>query len=167
MTNSIVAGETFSARICADAESVVAYFRGPSSHDVDGEVTGDGWIISAETEGWEPGLYRWQAWATFADGSKKVVADYPLAVRASIQSDEGGASYKSRAAEIVEKLEQMLAGGNVAQGVRRYRINNRELENYATSELLDLLRYWRKRLARENRLARGQSPNGPRIAVYL
>jgi hypothetical protein len=166
MTSSIVAGETFSAQICAEAQSIVVYFRGPSSHDVDATGSGSEWKISTPTTGWNAGLYRWQAWATLADGSKKVLADYPLEIRPSIQDASEGTSYKSQTAQIVEKLEAMVAGGNVAQGVRKYRINNRELENYSVAELLDLLKYWRKRLVKENRIARGLSPNGPRIAVY-
>jgi len=73
---------------------------------------------------------------------------------------------KTKAVEIVEKLEAMIAGGIIAEGVKSYQINNRQLENYGVGELLDLLKYWRGRMIEERRRARGQSPLGPRIAVH-
>jgi len=164
MTYSIVVGETFDAQICAEALSIVARFRGPSSHDVDATGSGSTWAVTVDTTGWTPGNYRWQAWATRADGTKKVVVDLPLTVRDTIDSATG--SFISTAEQNVANLEAMMSGGQIAAGVRKYKINNRELENYAVAEILDMLRYWRRRLVREKRIARGQSPNGPRIAFY-
>ncbi len=166
MMVSIVAGETFTARICAAGTGVIAYFRGPSSHDVNAIAVGNDWEISADTSGWEHGEYRWQAWVTLGGGEKKAVADYPLTVRASLVETEAKIQ-KTRAMDVVEKLEAMMAGGNIAEGVKRYRINNRELENYSVAELLSLLKYWRGRRSEERRKELGNSSLGRRIAVHV
>ena len=71
---------------------------------------------------------------------------------------------RSTARQIVEKIEAMIAG-NAGEGVRRYKINNRELERYSVAELLQLLSYWKAQVRIEERKELGKSALGPRIAV--
>ena len=67
---------------------------------------------------------------------------------------------------MVEKLEAMLEG-NASKGVRRYKINNRELERYSVSELMEMLTYWKRQAAIEARKAKGVSVLGPRIEFRI
>jgi hypothetical protein len=73
---------------------------------------------------------------------------------------------RSQAQKNVDALEAMVSGTG-AQLVHRYKINNRELQNYSVKELLELLSYWRGRLQNEKRKARGESLVGPDIRVFI
>ena len=51
-------------------------------------------------------------------------------------------------------LEKALSG-SADPTVKSYQINNRRIDRYSATELLDLLKYWRTRLAAEKSAARG------------
>ena len=84
----------------------------------------------------------------------------------NIQLDDvlGVGDERTTARTIVENIEAMMKG-NATEGVRRYKINNRELERYSVAELMQLLSYWRHRMMQEERKDRGNFGLGPRIAV--
>jgi hypothetical protein len=166
---SITAGETLKACLSvAGAASVVAYVVGPGKQTVEFDQDGDTWQTSTDTAGWAAGLYRFEVWVSLDDRTSRIEERGTLTVAASLEDTEGGEGYdpRTRAQRMVEKIEAMLEG-NASAGVRRYRINNRELERYSVSELMDLLAYWKRQAAIETRKAKGQSVLGPRIEFRI
>jgi hypothetical protein len=154
-------GETLKLLVSdGSAASVEFVFGGAQTRTIAAAKNGTDFSLSASTAEWTAGLYVWQAWATYPDASKAIIGtgnvhvDAPLAV----------GDVRSVARKNVEAIEAMLSK-NADEGVRRYRINNRELERYSVSELMQLLSYWRERMKREERLAAGRSSLGPRISV--
>lgn len=168
--DSIVAGETLKACIViVDATAVQAFVVGPARHEVAFAPSDSSrWLTATDTAEWVPGLYRFEVWATLADNSRMIAGRGTLLVGASLESAPGGEDYdpRTRAQRMVEKIEAMLEG-NASAGVRRYRINNRELERYTLSELMDLLAYWKRQAAIEARKNAGTSVLGPRIEFTL
>ena len=150
-------GETLNLSVTdADAVSVEFRFGGPQTHTVAATQAGSDFAISADTSAWIAGTYAWQAWATFAGAVKAIIATGEV----DLADVLGVGDVRSSARKMVEMIEAMMAG-NAGEGVRRYRINNRELERYSVAELMQLLSYWRERMKRESR---GGLP-GPRISV--
>lgn len=142
------------------AVSVEFKFGGPQTRTVAATKTGTEFSIAADTAAWNAGVYAWQAWATYADASKKIIATGTVDLADAL----GVGDIRSSARKMVEMIEAMMAG-NASEGVRRYRINNRELERYSVAELLQLLSYWKSQVKNEERRAAGRSALGPRIAV--
>lgn len=154
-------GETL--KLCVDdtlAASVEYKFGGPQTRTVSATKAGSEFSISADTTEWTAGVYAWQAWATYADSTKKIIATGTVDLAAAL----GVGDVRSPARKMVEMIEAMMAG-NASEGVRRYRINNRELERYSVAELLQLLSYWKNQAKKEDCLAAGRSALGPRISV--
>ncbi len=150
-------GETLKLSVTdADAVSVEFRFGGPQARTVSATKDGTTFSISADTAAWQAGVYAWQAWATFDGAVKAIIADGSLDLSDAL----GVGDVRSSARKMVEMIESMMAG-NASEGVRRYKINNRELERYSVAELMQLLSYWRERAAREKR----GGGLGPRISV--
>lgn len=75
----------------------------------------------------------------------------------------------SKARIIVDKIEAFMAG-SPDLSVKKYKIagaggGGRELERYSTDELLRLLKYWRDRLAAEERRAAGRRRPNIRYSI--
>lgn len=154
-------GETLKLSVTAANTTAVEFrFGGPETHTVEATKTGDTFAISEDTAEWVPGAYAWQAWATDTDGIVAVIARGQL----DIEDALGVGDIRTPARKMVQMIEDMMAG-NASAGVRRYRINNRELERYSVSELLQLLSYWKNQQKREERVEAGRSILGPRISV--
>jgi hypothetical protein len=154
-------GETLKLVVTdASAASVEFRFGGPQTRAVTATKSGSEFSIAADTAGWTAGFYKWQAWATYVDATKAIITTGNVDVDAALAVGD----VRSDARKMVEMIEAMMAG-NASEGVRRYRINNRELERYSVSELMQLLSYWRERMKREERTAAGRSALGPRISV--
>ena len=163
----LIAGETFNAEVQdADATGIVVSVRGPASANITLTASGSLWTGSAATDAWPAGRYAWQAMATYAGSVKRLVGAGHLVVEANLANVTGTAEQITTAADIVRKIEAQLAG-NAEEGVRRYRINNRELERYSVAELLQLLTYWKNRAQAESARERGGNPFGPRIAFRI
>jgi hypothetical protein len=152
-------GETLQLLVSdGSAASVEFRFGGAQTRTVAATKSGSDFSIAADTAAWTAGAYAWQAWATYADASKKIIGTGTLDLADAL----GVGDVRSNARKMVEMIEAMMAG-NATEGVRRYRINNRELERYSVAELLQLLSYWRAQVKRENR----NGGLGPRIAVHF
>jgi hypothetical protein len=154
-------GETLKLLVSdGSAASVEFKFGGAQTRAIAATKNGTDFTISASTVDWMAGLYVWQAWATYPDATKAIIAT------GNVDLDDALAvgDVRSVARKNVEAIEAMLSN-NAGEGVRRYRINNRELERYSVSELMQLLSYWRERMKREERVAAGRSSLGPRISV--
>lgn len=157
----MIKGETLKLSVtCSDATAVEFRFGGPEARTVAGTKSGSDFTIATSTAAWIAGVYRWQAWATLTDGSIKVLTSGGLDLEDALA--EGDVRLPAR--KIVEMIEGMIAG-NAEKGVRRYKINNRELERYSVGELMQLLSYWRERMRREEKAGFGTTGLGPRISL--
>lgn len=157
----MIKGETLKLSVTAANTTAVEYrFGGASTKSIAAVKDGNDFSISVTTADWVPGIYAWQAWATDTDGVICVVqhGNFDLA------DVLGVGDVRTSARKMVEMIETMMAG-NAAEGVRRYRINNRELERYSVGELMQLLSYWKAQVKKEERAAAGMSTLGPRISV--
>ena len=153
----MIKGETLKLSVTvADASAVEFRFGGPQTRTVTTTKNGDTFTGSESTSAWNAGVYAWQAWATLTDGTVVVVDSGELDIDDALAVGD----VRTSARKMVEMIEAMMAG-NASEGVRRYKINNRELERYSVAELLQLLSYWRERAAREKR----GGGLGPRISV--
>ena len=160
---AMIKGETL--KLCvtvSDASAVEFRFGGGETHTAPATQSGSDWSILVDTSAWTAGIYRWQAWVIFTDGSKRVVRSENF----ELSDDLAVGDVRSIAAKMVEMIQAMMAG-NASEGVKSYKINNRELERYSVDELLTLLRYWRSRLSEELRKGKGKHGLGPRIEVTI
>lgn len=157
----MIKGETLQLTV-TDANAVSVEFRlgGPQAVTVTATKNGTEFSISHDTASNLAGTYRWQAWATYSGNIKRVIATDTI----DIEDTLGVGDIRSNARRIVEMIESMIAG-NAGEGVKRYKINNRELERYSVAELLQLLSYWKNRVLIEGRREKGSNALGPRIAV--
>lgn len=150
-------GETLKLSVSdANAVSVDFAFGGVQARSIAATKSGTDFSITADTTSWQAGTYAWQAWATDAEGCRSIIATGTLDLADAL----GVGDVRSQARKMVDMIESMMAG-NASEGVRRYRINNRELERYSVAELMQLLSYWRERAKRERR----DGGLGPRISV--
>lgn len=157
----MVKGETLKLSVTdGDALSVEFRFGGPEARAIAATKNGTEFSISADTANWQSGVFVWQAWATFADSVKAIISDGTFDLEAVL----GIGDVRTSARKMVEMIQAMMAG-NASEGVRRYKINNRELERYSVAELLQLLSYWKAQVKNEVRAAGGRSTLGPRISV--
>lgn len=157
----MIKGETLQLSVTdADAVSVEFRFGGPQTRQVAATKSGTEFTIAADTAAWTAGVYRWQAWGTYDGNIKRVIASSTVDLEDALAVGD----VRTSARKMVEMIEAMMAG-NASEGVRRYRINNRELERYTVAELLQLLNYWKGQLRTEERRDKGRSALGPRIAV--
>jgi hypothetical protein len=176
---TLTKGETFTLSCTARPDSTVqAKFGGPEVHTVNGTLTSElqvdpatgtqaqVWVVNADTTAWALGNYGYELWVTFADGTKRIALRGNLVLLASFSALPSGSSAVSKLQTIVDSLESMIAG-NAPDGVKKYKINNRELERYSAIELLSLLKYWRGRLLAEKRRASGELRIGRRIEMHF
>lgn len=117
---------------------------------------GDAWRFAVSTDGWAPanGLVFWEIWERLSAGRCTLRERGSIAFTAS--AGTAGAAYDPRsvAEKTVAMLEKALSGATDPT-VKSYQINNRRIDRYSATELLDLLKYWRTRLAAEKSAARG------------
>ncbi len=97
---------------------------------------------------------------------KSLISRESLTLEPSAIDRVTGSDIRSTARKAVKNIEAILAGGATIEA-RRYKINNRELERYSIAELLQLLSFWRKELADEERKEKGASKLGPHIEFRI
>lgn len=172
----VTAGETFVAKFgrVHNVTGIAVSFTGPTntyaglqaSENTDPDPIFFGapvWMIEVDTTNWAAGNYTWQALATLQNGVKRMIARaVPLLVAANIATLTPGGDLRTGAQQMVDAINAMLLG-NASVGVRRYKINNRELERYGVAELLQLLRHFELMVAKEKRKALHRSVLGPTI----
>lgn len=159
---ALTIGETLTIRqTVADATAVEARLGGPTtSTQALALESGDTWSANIATASFQPGEYVVQVWATLSDGRIGIVSTEPLTVRAPLATGD----MRTDAKRALDAINAMLAG-QANEGVRRYRINNRELERYTVDELLKLRSHFAAEVQKENRRNKGLHGLGPRIAV--
>lgn len=157
----MIKGETLKLSVSVDDATAVEFrFGGSSMRTVAAAAECNEWSIKTSTAAWTAGEYAWQAWATLADAAVAVVKAGTLTLAEPLAVGD----VRTTARRIVEMIESMIQG-NAGEGVKRYKINNRELERYSVAELMQLLSYWRQRAATERRRENGISTLGPRIEL--
>lgn len=139
------------------------YLRGLSSLDVMGTVSGDSIEFEVNTEGLEPGLYSVAIWV-LVDGQDRQVFRSRMKLLADIADQSAGTDQRTQAERIVEALEDFIERG-ASSPHRRYKINNRELERHSLREVLELLNYYRRRVAAETRKRTGRKRPGVKFSL--
>lgn len=93
-------------------------------------------VAAAATAGWTAGTYSWESRVARA-GEVYRIANGQIDVLANIAVATGAFDNRSAAEIALANVEAMLSG-KATSGTRRYRIGDRELESYATTDLLVL-----------------------------
>ena len=154
-------GETLTiTETVADATAVEVRYGGPTTGTASMTASGGQWTVNIATDNMKAGQYSAELWATYAGDVKRIASRLSFTIRAAL----GVGDIRSQARKALEAIEAMLAG-QANEGVRRYRINNRELERYTVDELLQLRSHFASEVQREERKNKGLSGLGPRIAV--
>lgn len=154
-------GETLTIEaIVADATAVEARIGGPSTATHAMTLDGQTWRVNIATDGMQAGQYAAQVWATYVGNVKRIAFTQTFEILAALRVGD----IRTDAKKALEMIDAMLAG-QAKEGVRRYRINNRELERYSVAELLQLRSHFASEVQKENRRNKGISGLGPRIAV--
>ncbi len=160
---TLTKGETLTiTETVADATEVEVRYGGPKAGSADMTADGTTWTANINTDDFEPGQYVAQLWATYAGGITRVVKELSFRIRGSLKAGD----VRSQARIALDNINAMLSG-QAKEGVRRYRINNRELERFTVAELLQLKSHFAAEVVREERRASGKNALGPRIAVHL
>jgi hypothetical protein len=159
----LTVGETLTIRqTVANATAVEARLGGPAASTHAMTLDGSEWAVNIATSTFQPGNYVVQVWATMDDSTVRVVSTESLTLRPALAAGD----IRSKARQALDAIDAMLAG-QANEGVRRYRINNRELERYTVDELLKLRSHFAAEVQKENRRNKGMTGLGPRIAVRL
>lgn len=159
----LTAGETLTVtQTIAGAVSVELRAGGAkvTTHSMTAE--GSTWSVNVDTAEWPAGNYQLQIWAEHTDGTKRIAGTDRLTLAAALSLGDP----RSQARISFDNIKAMLAG-QAKEGVRRYRINNRELERYSVAELLQLKSHFAAEVLREERRAKGAAALGPKISAYF
>lgn len=124
------------------------------------EDTAFSWRADVATGSFAPGAWSFEVWIT-RDGVPSVERRGSFTVEESLANMTAGADTRSAAEIIVYNIEEYLKGA-ASSPVRRYKINNRELERHSIRELTDLLKFYRRQLTKERRRRAGKR-SGPRF----
>lgn len=159
----LTAGETLTVtQDIADAVSVELRVGGAkvSTHSMTAQ--GSTWIVNVDTSAWPAGNYVLQVWAEYSDETTRIVNTDRLELASAVSLGDP----RSQARIALDNIKLMLAG-QAKEGVRRYRINNRELERYSVAELLALKSHFAAEVLREERRERGRNSLAPRILAHF
>lgn len=158
---TLTKGETLTiTETIAEATAVEVRYGGPSTGTAAMTADGYEWTANIATDNLKAGDYAAELWATYTGNVKRIASRLSFTIRAGLAIGD----IRSQARKALEAIETMLAG-QANEGVRRYRINNRELERYTVDELLKLRSHFAAEVQREERKNKGLSGLGPRIAV--
>ena len=159
----LTAGETLT--VTQDiARAVSAELRVGGAKVTTHEMTDQGstWSVNVDTSAWPAGNYVLQVWAEYADETTRIVGKDSLTLASALSLGDP----RSQARISLDNIKLMLAGQS-KEGVRRYRINNRELERYSVAELLQLKSHFAAEVLREERRSRGMNSLGPKILAHF
>jgi hypothetical protein len=115
-------------------------------------------VLAATTAGWAPGAYHCGAWVTNGAGDRFSINSEsgPVQIMPDPVSVATGTDQRSQA-EIALANVSAFINGTATGGVARYKINGREIERYALSDLLKLQQQLRTEVDAE-RAAAGLAP---------
>jgi hypothetical protein len=154
-------GETLTIQqTVAGATEVEVRLGGPNTGTHAMTANGQEWSVNIATDAMEPGQYAAQIWGTFAGDVKRIVSTETFVLRPALRAGD----MRTDAKKALDMIDAMLSG-QAKEGVRRYKINNRELERYSIDELLKLRSHFAAEVQQENRRNKGMTGLGPRIAV--
>lgn len=154
-------GETLTIeKTVAGASAVEVRLGGASTGTHAMTADGSCWSVNIDTAEMEPGEYVAQVWATLTGGVQRIVSTETFRLLGALKAGD----MRTDARKALDMIDTMLSG-QAKEGVRRYRINNRELERYSVDELLKLRSHFAAEVQKENRRNKGMTGLGPRIAV--
>jgi hypothetical protein len=93
-------------------------------------------LIAGTTSSWTAGAYSWESRVEKA-GEVYRIANGQIQILPNIAIASGNFDNRSAAEIALANVEAMLSG-KATSGTRRYRIGDRELESYATTDLIVL-----------------------------
>lgn len=160
--NPILAGDTldFSVAVSdypASAGWTLTYsLRGASSIDLVASADGDAYRVqatAATTATWIPDKYSYAA-VVAKDADRYTVGSGSLTIAADLTQAQAGYDSRSIAEKALADAEAALASYNASRGmVKKYTIGQRSMEFSTSSEILEIINYWRLRVANEGAAA--------------
>lgn len=137
----------------ANGYTLTYYFRGASSHDINGVASGDNWTITiAANTITGTGNYWYEAYAIKGAERQKVDAGR-CTVTFDIAAQAAPYDGRDPLEVIIANIDAVLAG-NASLTVQMYTIGNRQLSNYKHTELTELRAYYAQLLAQRRTRAR-------------
>lgn len=130
-------------------QGFVSVFEAPLVQD------GISWGADVDSSTFVPGPWAFEVW-TVREGINRLEKTGQIAIKASLVNAQTGQDVRSVAERIVANIEAYLEGNSTSL-VRRYKINNRELERHSMAELLTLLKFYRKQVKRQRLRASGKT----------
>ncbi len=138
--------------------------RGKGIIDLTSVVNGAAHRISVSpgvTAGWTPGFYNYELRAS--DGSDIVrIESGRLEILPDLMAQAEGYDGRGHAQRVLDAIEAVIEG-RASKSERRYRINNRELEQTSIEELLMLRSRYREYVRQERAAARGRNVLGQQV----
>lgn len=166
MQPSLAAGDTLKFSVTLAAYPATAgwtlHYRltprsGGSARTFDATASGDDHQVNvpaATSATWVAGDYTCGAWVTNVAGERYTIASESgqVVVQADPASLAAGVDTRSTA-ELSLAAVQAKLGGKATDGIERYRINGREVQNYTITELIRLEQHLRQQVASEKKAA--------------
>ena len=131
-----------------DVDAAQALFRGGVFVDVDAVRDGSRWVVSlpaAKTETMPAGRYRIYFRFTQGEDVRTVLYD-DLTVLPDVDDTATGEDPLSRAQKALEAAEEALANFKAGKRVQAYSIDGRSMTFASSTEILAIVKYWRKRV---------------------
>lgn len=145
-------------RYSPDVDSLTVTYVGPGKTSVEGVRVGDHWLVSLKTEETsklDPGFY--ECFYTFR-GMTRLNGKTPKSwtvrigrvhVAASPDELQEGHDPRTRAEKALEAAEDALASFKMGRRVSSYSIDGRSMTFTSTGEILEVIKYWLKRVYAE------------------
>ena len=145
-------------RYSPNVDDLVVTYVGPEKVSITGTRVGDHWLVSLKTEDTsklKPGFY--ECFYTFK-GMTGLNGKTPKSwairigrvnVAASPDDLMAGHDPRTRAEKALEAAEDALASFKMGRRVSSYSIDGRSMTFTSTGEILEVIKYWRKRVYAE------------------
>jgi hypothetical protein len=137
--------------------------RGATQLGLTAAVDGDGWLTSLSTTDsatLSPGTYVWGAYLS-KTGERVTIGGGTLLVKQDLPSLATAIDARTVAQKALDDCEAALASFTSSGGkVKSYTIGNRQTEFHALADLMQLLNYWRLRVANEKAAVSIANGNG-------
>lgn len=158
--SSVVAGDTvtwkrsLSEYSAADGWTLKYRLINAAGHiDIVSSADGSDHLVdeaAADTDGWAPGSYAWQAYVEKA-AERYTVGSGTLEIKPDLAAAAAGLETRSTAKQVLDQLEAAyLSYTTNGQGnVQRYTIGGRELWFRSSADFIKQIEYWRSQVMSE------------------
>jgi len=172
LLDPILAGDTLSVLVAvpgypaSEGWTLTYSLRGAGRIDLVAVAEGDDYRLQATaavTAAWLPGQYAYTA-TVAKDDDRYTVATGATTVTADLTQAQEGYDPRTVAEKALADAEAALAAYNASRGmVKKYSIGARSMEFNTSSEILEVISYWRLRVANEQtRASIAQGLGNPR-----